>query len=386
MCFRCVVKKFFEILKKKLQHDGKWYYHYDKEGNLILKTPSPSERVGVRQWSLGSWAYEWNANGSLKSVKKPSGQTISFEYDALGRRTAKRSGNKEILYIWSGNVLLHEVLKTNDNKQVITWVYENGSFVPIGKLTENESFSVVSDYLGTPIRAYDEEGNLVWERELDIYGKVKTETQESANFVPFRYQVQYYDSEIDLCYNRFRYYDCNTGTYISQDPISILGGLNIYAYVHDVNGWVDVFGLNSIFNISTFQAPSVALGGTGNNYVVFQQQIDWDAQFNKAGGGVETNLDKALRGDSPLINKNGKWEPIHLHHSRQQGKGPLFELSESMHLHTTNEKGRKALHLFLPNKHPFDEVNRIAFNKVDKPEYWKQRAKAELEARKTKSH
>ncbi|MFJ1435370.1 HNH/ENDO VII family nuclease [Capnocytophaga canimorsus] len=77
---------------------------------------------------------------------------------------------------------------------------------------------------------------------------------------------------------------------------------------------------------------------------------------------------------------------MHLHHSRQQGKGPLFELSESTHLHTTNENGRKALHPFLPNKHPFDEVNRIAFNKVDKPEYWKQRAKAELEARKTKSH
>ncbi|MFJ1435375.1 RHS repeat-associated core domain-containing protein [Capnocytophaga canimorsus] len=197
----------------------------------------------MRQWTLGSWAYEWNANGSLKSVKKPSGQTISFEYDALGRRIAKRSGNKEILYIWSGNVLLHEVFKTNDNEQVITWVYEQGSFVPTAKLIDGEAYSIVSDYLGTPIRAYDEEGNLVWERELDIYGKVKTETRESANFVPFRYQGQYYDSEIDLCYNRFRYYDCNTGTYISQDPISILGGLNLYSYVFDSNGWVDVFGL-----------------------------------------------------------------------------------------------------------------------------------------------
>ncbi len=32
--------------------------------------------------------------------------------------------------------------------------------------------------------------------------------------------------------------------YISQDPISILGGLNLYSYVFDTNGWVDIFGLS----------------------------------------------------------------------------------------------------------------------------------------------
>ncbi|MFK8289798.1 RHS repeat domain-containing protein [Capnocytophaga canimorsus] len=227
----------------------------------------------MRQWTLGSWAYEWNANGSLKSVKKASGQTISFEYDALGRRTAKRSGNKEILYIWSGNVLLHEVLKTNDNEQVITWVYEQGNFVPTTKLIDGEAYSIVSDYLGTPIRAYDEEGNLVWERELDIYGKVKTETKESANFVPFRYQGQYYDSEVDLCYNRFRYYDCNTGSYISQDPISILGGLNIYAYVYDVNSWVDVFGLTGTYMFTDGKIWYIGKGDTNRMNASMKQRV-----------------------------------------------------------------------------------------------------------------
>ncbi|GIM57752.1 hypothetical protein CAPN006_21440, partial [Capnocytophaga canimorsus] len=58
---------------------------------------------------------------------------------------------------------------------LITWVYENRSFVPIGKLTENESFSIVSDYLGTPVQAFNAQGELVWERELDIYGRVRKE-------------------------------------------------------------------------------------------------------------------------------------------------------------------------------------------------------------------
>ncbi|WP_212893067.1 RHS repeat-associated core domain-containing protein, partial [Capnocytophaga canimorsus] len=62
------------------------------------------------------------------------------------------------------------------------------------------------------------------------------------------YQGQYYDSEIDLCYNRFRYYDCNTGTYISKDPIGLLGGFALYGYVKDVNKFVDIFGLWSIMD------------------------------------------------------------------------------------------------------------------------------------------
>jgi hypothetical protein len=33
--------------------------------------------------------------------------------------------------------------------------------------------------------------------------------------------------------------------YISQDPIRLNGGIDLYSYVHDPNSWVDVFGLNA---------------------------------------------------------------------------------------------------------------------------------------------
>ncbi|UTY29444.1 RHS repeat-associated core domain-containing protein [Treponema putidum] len=50
-----------------------------------------------------------------------------------------------------------------------------------------------------------------------------------------------------LYYNRYRWYNSETGCYISQDPISILGGLNLYSYVFGVNGWVDIFGLSATY-------------------------------------------------------------------------------------------------------------------------------------------
>ncbi|MCJ1810222.1 RhsD protein, partial [Flavobacterium covae] len=38
--------------------------------------------------------------------------------------------------------------------------------------------------------------------------------------MPFRQIGQYEDPELEgLYYNRFRYYDCTIGNYISQDPI-----------------------------------------------------------------------------------------------------------------------------------------------------------------------
>ncbi|MCC9070022.1 hypothetical protein LNQ49_00190 [Flavobacterium sp. F-65] len=36
--------------------------------------------------------------------------------------------------------------------------------------------------------------------------------------------------ETRLYYNRFRYYNPEAGLYLSIDPLSILGGFNLYAY------------------------------------------------------------------------------------------------------------------------------------------------------------
>jgi len=66
-----------------------------------------------------------------------------------------------------------------------------------------------------------------------------------VGFVPFRYQGQYADIETGLYYNRFRYYDPETGQYTQQDPIGLAGSNpTLYGYVHDTNMWVDPFGLS----------------------------------------------------------------------------------------------------------------------------------------------
>ena len=47
----------------------------------------------------------------------------------------------------------------------------------------------------------------------------------------------------DLYYNRHRYYDPDSARYLTQDPIGLLGGANLYQYAPNPVGWADPLGL-----------------------------------------------------------------------------------------------------------------------------------------------
>lgn len=258
----------------RLLEDEKYYYHYDIEGNLCFKefrvnanrhAADKTEYIQAHEMSVkGSatgWIYEWTGNGMLRKVINPAGGEVTFCYDPLGRRIAKVYNKQVTRWVWDSNIPLHEwtyegtfppdtsigasgeMQETDEPvENVITWIFEEGTFVPCAKINGDSSYSVISDYLGTPTHAYDSNGNKVWERQLDCYGNLHEETGEK-NFIPYLYQGQYIDKETGLAYNRFRYYDPEMGSYISQDPIGLKGGMLLYGYVQDVNGWVDQLGL-----------------------------------------------------------------------------------------------------------------------------------------------
>ena len=101
------------------------------------------------------------------------------------------------------------------------------------------------DHLGTPIAAHNVKGEAVWTAEYEAWGRIRNETVSDglkAN-IPFRFQGQYYDEESGLHYNRFRYYDPEIGRFVSQDPIGLRGGMNLFEYAPNPVGWTDPFGL-----------------------------------------------------------------------------------------------------------------------------------------------
>ena len=99
----------------QLREDRKWRYYYDSHGNLVLKTmrrSGPSLETGMRDeflaWQSGDYAYTWQGNGMLRSVTRPDGKTVTFKYDALGRRIEKVFDGRVYRYLWDGDVILHE--------------------------------------------------------------------------------------------------------------------------------------------------------------------------------------------------------------------------------------------------------------------------------------
>jgi RHS repeat-associated core domain protein len=41
-----------------------------------------------------------------------------------------------------------------------------------------------------------------------------------------------------------RYYEPDTGRFVNQDPIGLLGGDNLYQFAPNVQGWIDISGLS----------------------------------------------------------------------------------------------------------------------------------------------
>ena len=251
----------------RLTEDRDYFYHYDCEGNLVFKEfrtldwagvsvplgvqkAHLEEELGITFRAFGAgWRYDWQSDGMLSRVVRPDGKEVSFAYDALGRRTEKTYEGVATHFVWDGNVPLHEWQEVSSDAgraDVTTWLFEQDTFIPAAKLAANgESFSIVSDYLGTPLQAFDNNGNKVWEQELDIFGRKRRKGNNNSSFIPFKYQGQYEDVETGLYYNRFRYYDSCTGNYISQDPIRLNSRMyNFYSYVSNTNHTIDIFGLD----------------------------------------------------------------------------------------------------------------------------------------------
>ena len=215
--------------------------HLVDDGILSLQLLIHSEKVVHFLWDGNTILHEWEDDSNRSRKPQPK---IDYQADYVVKLSEQKKQESKA-----------KAAKGEQAPEtLVTWVFQD-DFIPRAKITKDGCYSIMTDYLGTPVEAYDEAGNMVWERELDIngkvlpvgkdnYGRTKNEVGEKT-FIPFRFQGQYEDEEIGLYYNRFRYYDPQTGQYTQQDPIGLAGGNpTLYGYVWDTNIQVDETGLS----------------------------------------------------------------------------------------------------------------------------------------------
>jgi RHS repeat-associated protein len=131
---------------------------------------------------------------------------------------------------------------------------------------------VKTEYLtnksGTTIGITDAAGNLVTCYSHEPYGK---STQTGAADDNSRAFTGREDDATGLLYYRARYYDPASGRFISEDPIGVFGGLNLYRYLdNDPINFTDPSGL-LLFD----EAGRYATQWYADRYVATQSWYYW---------------------------------------------------------------------------------------------------------------
>jgi len=135
------------------------------------------------------------------------------------------------------------------------YVYANGTLAAI--IENNQIYYVHTDHLGTPHVITEQNQHIVWQATYTPFGQATIITQTLENNI--RFPGQYFDQETQLHYNYFRYYDPQTGRYITSDPIGLSGGINTFGYVQgDPLGWIDPFGLAGARRGTTGTPPTMS--------------------------------------------------------------------------------------------------------------------------------
>ncbi|AHA68335.1 Rhs family protein [Shigella dysenteriae 1617] len=100
------------------------------------------------------------------------------------------------------------------------------------------------DHHGLPLALVSTEGATEWCAEYDEWGNLLNEENPHQLQQLIRLPGQQYDEESGLYYNRHRYYDPLQGRYITQDPIGLKGGWNLYGYQLNPISDIDPLGLS----------------------------------------------------------------------------------------------------------------------------------------------
>lgn len=205
----------------RLLVDTEFRYDYDASGNVARRTNVVSGAVTT---------YRYDAENRLTAVLLPSGDEVSFAYDALGRRCEKRGPGGVLRYVYDGDEVLAEFDGSGHlvRSYVLSGTIDVPEGVKIGGFASYENRYYASDPVGTVLALVDD---AVTDPEL-------RRSQAFGQPIPSGGHVDdarglagsEYDRHTRLIHMRRRDYDPASGRFMQRDPLPLRFAIAPYVY------------------------------------------------------------------------------------------------------------------------------------------------------------
>jgi RHS repeat-associated protein len=232
----CLYNQANQLLK-----DRQFRYQHDANGNLTGKTGSAE----ICRSRCCSYAYDYDHR--LIGVKKEEGGKttfVSYKYDPFGRRIEKRieeldsQGKRVEIYNYFYDeediILEFRTSSAGGGEKIETTRFLHGPGLdePLAVGQEDALFFCHTDGLGSITSLTDTTGWIVQSCDYSAFGYPR----HQGNLIrqPFAFAGREWDRETGLYFYRARYYDPETGRYLSRDSIGLAGGdENLYRAVEN---------------------------------------------------------------------------------------------------------------------------------------------------------
>ncbi|MEI2768664.1 MAG: RHS repeat-associated core domain-containing protein [Nitrosomonas sp.] len=219
--------------------------------------------------SDGQTTFTWNAGGKLASTLR-SGKIHTYKTNAFDQRISKHGPLSQRFFFFydSTGQLIGEYRNNAETttptddwlvRQETVWLGD----IPVAVIKKPTATSTIqlyyvyADHLNTPRVIVNSRNTTIWRWDnVHAFGANLPFEDPDNDGQTFEYNSrfpgQYFDKETNLHYNYFRYYEPETGRYISPDPIGLAGGVNVWGYVEaNPLDKIDKLGLQSLITDMT---------------------------------------------------------------------------------------------------------------------------------------
>jgi RHS repeat-associated protein len=312
-------------------------YDYDSVGRMTGLTDQagtettfvidPRNLLLTRTDGLGNQTatYAYDAAGRLTGLHNFNNTVTSFVYDGAGNRIAATRNGSTVRYIYDP---ASNLLATADENNTILSYFVHGQGFLAMVTPDNQTYCYHFDGTGNTVAMTDSSQYSANSYAYTPFGMIIGENETVDQ--PFKYVGQFgVMAEPDnLYYMKARYYDADTGRFISEDPIGFEGGINLYAYcLNNPILLIDPLGLcaepdstypvpiNPYSSIGAFATFAIGFSdhikneawATGNTPNFIESSVAGAAKLYNARNNYGTGQVKI----NPLhYNNNKKWEYI----------------------------------------------------------------------------